>query len=63
MSSYAYACRDYPGMEQCPGQFVAETEAELWRLIELHAKEAHGEDPSSWSDDDRAYLKKLISTQ
>ena len=47
-------------MEACPGQFVAETEGEIWKLMELHAATAHGEDPSKWSDDDRQYLKTLI---
>ncbi len=49
-------------MEACPGYFVAETEAELLKLVELHASVAHGEDPAAWSDDDRAYLKTLIKT-
>ena len=59
-SSFSYACKDYPGMEDCPGQLVAETEDELWKLIDLHASLAHGEDPGAWSDEDRAYLKTLI---
>ena len=59
-NTYAYACKDYPGMEACPGHFVAETEDELCKLIELHASLAHGEDPGAWSDEDRAYLKTLI---
>jgi hypothetical protein len=25
---YSYACKDYPGMEKCPGRFYAETEGE-----------------------------------
>lgn len=58
--AYSYACRDYPGMESCPGRFVAETEDELWKLLELHAAVAHGERPADWSVDDRAYLKSLI---
>ena len=41
--AYSYACKDYPGMEKCPGRFYAETEGELWKLIELHASVAHGE--------------------
>jgi hypothetical protein len=59
-TSYSYACKDYPGMEACPGHFVAETETEVWKLIELHASVAHQEDPGAWSDEDRAYLKTLI---
>ncbi|MDE0728246.1 MAG: DUF1059 domain-containing protein [Alphaproteobacteria bacterium] len=48
---------------QCPavpGYVAAETEDEVWKLMELHAVVAHGEDPSAWSDDDRAFLKTLI---
>lgn len=61
--SYSYACRDYPEMEACPGLVVAETEAEVWKLMELHASLAHGEDPAAWSDEDRAYLKTLIKSE
>ncbi len=60
--TYSYACRDYRGMEACPGHFVAETEDELWKLMELHAVVAHEEDPSSWSDEDKAHVKTLIRT-
>jgi hypothetical protein len=59
-NTYAYACKDYPGMEACPGHFIAETEGEVWRLMELHAALAHGEDPATWSDDDKTFLKTLI---
>jgi hypothetical protein len=59
-STYSYACKDYPGMDACPGHFVAETEDEIWKLMELHASTAHGENPSEWSNDDRSYLKALI---
>lgn len=59
-TTYSYACKDYPGMEECPGHFHAETEGEIWKLIELHASVAHGEDPAAWSADGRAYLKALI---
>ena len=61
-SSYSYACKDYPEMGACPGHFVAETEDELWQLMKLHAVVAHKEDPSAWSDDDKAYLKTLIKS-
>ena len=59
-NTYSYACKDYPGMEECPGHFVAESEKEIWQLMELHAQVAHGEDPSAWTADDRAALKELI---
>ena len=61
--AYSYACKDYPGMESCPGKVVAETMDELIRLVELHAVVAHGEDPSAWSDEDRALLAKLIKAE
>ena len=62
-ATYSYACKDYPGMETCPGHFVAETEDEIWKLMELHASTAHSEDPSEWSSDDRQYLKTLIKNE
>lgn len=62
-SKHSYACMDYPGMEACPGKFVAATEDEVWKLMELHAAHAHGEDPKAWSDEDRSYLKGLIKSE
>ena len=61
-SAYSYACKDYPGMEACSGSFMAQTEPELWKHIELHAREAHQEDPAQWSADDRKMLEGLIRT-
>ena len=58
--AYSYACSDYDGMETCPGKVVAETEGEVWKLMELHAKIAHDEDASKWDDETRADLKTLI---
>ncbi len=58
--SHTYACRDYPGMESCPGSFTAETRDEVWQLMELHARHAHDEDPTAWSREDRDYLATLI---
>jgi predicted small metal-binding protein len=60
MPVYSYACKDYPGMEKCPGQFHAEAEAELWKHIELHAKLAHDENPEAWSSEERAQIKALV---
>lgn len=57
---YSYTCRDYPGMEACPGRFSAASEDELWQHMELHAVMAHQEDPASWTDEDRAQLRILI---
>ena len=57
---YSYACKDYPGMEACPAHFHTETEDELMRIIEHHAKLAHGENPSEWTDDDKAQLATFI---
>ena len=62
-TTYSYACKDYPGNEECPGRFYAETEDEIWKLVELHASVAHGEDPAAWTAEDRAYLKTLIKTE
>ena len=61
-TTYSYACKDYPGMEACPGMVIAETEDEVMKLMEVHAVVAHGEDPAEWGDEDRAYLKTLIQT-
>ena len=60
--SYSYSCKDFPGMEACPGKFTAETESELWKHIELHAREAHQEDPAKWSADDQNGVKSIIRT-
>ena len=57
--AYTYRCGDYPGMD-CPGSFTAETEAELWKHIELHASTAHEEDPAKWSSEERQTMRKLI---
>lgn len=61
--AYSYACKDCEGMETCPGQFVAETHDEVWKLMELHAAIAHGEDPASWDSGTREYLETLIKVQ
>ena len=62
-STHSFACKDYPGMEACPGHFVTETEEEILKVIELHASVAHGEDPSKWSDEDRKLIKTLIKSE
>jgi hypothetical protein len=62
-TTYSYACKDYPGMENCPGRFYAASENEIWKLVELHASAAHGEDPADWNADSRAFLKTLIKTE
>jgi uncharacterized protein DUF1059 len=61
-TTYSYACKDYPGMESCPGHVVAETKEEVWKLMEVHASIAHDEDPSKWSDEDRTFLSDLIKS-
>ncbi|MGE4612362.1 MAG: DUF1059 domain-containing protein [Paracoccaceae bacterium] len=58
--TYSYACKDYPEMETCPAHFTTETKTELLKVIELRAAEAHGENSSEWSDDDRSFLSNLI---
>ncbi len=60
MPVYSYACKNYPGNETCPGRFHAQTQDEVWKLVELHAKLAHNENPDAWSPDDRAQVKALI---
>jgi len=62
MTVYSYACADCEGMEACPAKVVAETEDEVWKLMELHAKIAHDEDASKWDVETRAYLKMLIKS-
>ncbi len=62
-NAFSYACKDYPGMEDCPGKITAATEGEIMKLMELHAVVAHGEDPSSWSEEDRAFLATLIKPE
>lgn len=57
---YSFACRDFPGMGDCPGFFTSETRGELWHHIELHEREAHAGDPTQWSSDDRQTIEALI---
>ena len=58
--AYSYSCKDFPGMESCHASFTAETEPELWKHIEMHAREAHQEDPAKWSAEDRQGVKGII---
>ncbi|WP_300513500.1 DUF1059 domain-containing protein [Aliiroseovarius sp.] len=58
--AYSYACRDCEGMEDCPASVTAETTEEVWKLMELHAQIAHGEDPADWDQATREYLATLI---
>ena len=60
---YSYTCKDYPGIEACPGYFFAEIEDEVCRLAELHASVAPNEGPSEYSDADWEYLKTLIKSE
>ncbi len=60
--AYSYACADCEGMEDCPAVVVAETEAEVWQLMELHARVAHDEDPADWDDETRSYLATLVKS-
>ena len=57
---YSYGCADFPGMQGCPGSFLTAGEGELWRHIELHGREAHGDIPEEWSDDERRQIQDLI---
>lgn len=58
--AYSYACKDCEGMEDCPASVTAKTKDEVWSLMELHAKIAHGEDPADWDGETREYLGTLI---
>ena len=49
--AYSYACADCESMEACPGKVVAETEGEIWKLMELHANITHDEDASEWGEE------------
>jgi len=57
---YSYSCSQYPGMEGCAGFFVADSEQELWKHLELHGREAHGEDPALWSQEEVQTISGLI---
>jgi hypothetical protein len=58
--AYSYRCADFPGMETCPGSFTAETVDEIRKHINLHAREAHGENPDQWSVEDRKGVEDAI---
>lgn len=58
--AHSYRCGDHPGMEACPASFTAETQAELWKHIEMHATTAHQENPAQWSSEDREQIEKLV---
>lgn len=58
--AYSYACRDCEGMEACPASVTAETKEEVWDLMGLHARIAHGENPDDWDAETRTYLDSLI---
>jgi len=57
---HSYNCREYPGMGECPGSFVATSEEEVLKHVELHAREAHREDPAQWSEEEAQMVKDLI---
>ena len=59
-NAYSYACKDCEGMEACPGVVVASTKDEIWKLMELHAQIAHGENSDDWDKETRDYLGTLI---
>ena len=47
-------------MEDCPAVVTAQTEEEVWKLMELHAAIAHGEDSKNWDEETKTYLRSLI---
>ena len=61
MPVHSYACKDYPGNGKCSGKFHAQTAEELWQHIELHGRLAHGENPETWSAEDKAQVKALVT--
>ena len=61
--AFSYSCKDFPGMKAYPGAFTAATEPELWKHIELHAREAHHEDPTKWSAHDKQGVRNIIRSQ
>ena len=60
VTAYSYACCECEGMEDCPGKITAATINEVWKLMELHASIAHGENAADWDHETRNYLKTLI---
>jgi predicted small metal-binding protein len=58
--AYSYRCTEFPGMEGCPGSFTAATADEVRKHVELHAREAHGEEPAEWSAEDQRQIQDLI---
>lgn len=62
-TAYSYACCDCEGMETCPGKVTAATRDEVWKLMELHALIAHGENAADWDDETREYLGSLIKEE
>ncbi len=60
MISYSYTCREFPGMGDCPGYFVAATREEVYEITKVHARIAHGENPDEWSEDDQRQVWELI---
>lgn len=58
---YTYVCAQFPGMEACPATVTTAAEEELWQLVELHARLAHGEDTEQWSDEDRKQIGVIIA--
>ncbi|MGR3624174.1 DUF1059 domain-containing protein [Pseudophaeobacter sp.] len=59
-NAFRYACSDCEGMEACRASVIAETREEVWELIKLHARIAHGESEADWDTATRTYLDTLI---
>ncbi len=59
--AYTYVCAQFPGMESCPGKMTAGTEDELWQLVELHGRVAHGEDPAQWTEEERRQIGEIMA--
>jgi hypothetical protein len=57
---YRYDCRALPGMEDCAGSFTTSTQGELEQHLDLHAREAHDQDPSQWPEEVQASVRSVI---
>ena len=60
--TYSYACADGERTEACPGKNIAETEKQVWNLMELRTSIAHEEDTNEWDDETRTNLNPPIKT-
>ena len=48
--------------DHAPAPRTAETESEIWKLMELYASVVRGENTGDWIDEDRQHLETLIKS-